>query len=517
MGLLEDAGLENFDTLLGCNLKQSKKLLRRSLEKATTTATATYGIRKTTIDVMTTMLDTTHEMFGKTFARIQTLEAELEGFLVPASEDMKDLQTDALAQLSFQEPSFRALNYIPYILIFMMYFKVWFVPAMAIMTPVFAWILPYIFLKFMVNLPISTEQYGEIMGLMWSGSMISALGGGAKAPKPASMFSTRSIVQMIFMGISFAQSLVQPIQNAMHLHKTDTTLYKNGERVIELAVAYETMIGLCKRAGIEYPFRNPLRTIPKNDPRMAVHLVLEQPDLFRIALKDMAALEILWKMSTSPFLRSAHVIEKGAYPLLQAHNLFDISLGEKAVASSVKFTGASPHAALTGPNGGGKSSFLRAVLQCVILSQTYGYAPADGLVLRRFSWISSGLRLQDAPGNLSMFETEVWFAAKLLRHKTEKRIGLVLYDELFHSTNPPDGIRTAEIFLKRLWEKTGVISIVSTHVFDLVEKAPEAVQRLCCQAEVLPDGNIEYKYSVEEGICRVSSVKKIWERFSLMG
>jgi hypothetical protein len=322
---------------------------------------------------------------------------------------------------------------------------------------------------------------------------------------------------MIFMGISFAQSLVQPIQNALHLHKTDKTLYKNGERIIELAAAYNTIVTTCRGAGFMYPFRQPLRRIPRNDPRMAIQLVLEQPELFRLALKDLASIEVIWKMSQSPYLRIAHVIEKGAYPLFQAQNLFDISLGEKAVASSVRFTGESPHAALTGPNGGGKSSFLRAVLQCVILAQTYGFAPADGLVMRRFSWISSGLRLQDAPGDLSMFETEVWFAARLLRHKTEKRIGLVLYDELFHSTNPPDGVRTAEIFLKRLWEKTGVISIVSTHVFDLVEKAPEAVQRLCCQAEALPDGNIIYKYSVEEGICKVSSVKKIWERFSLMG
>jgi len=114
-----------------------------------------------------------------------------------------------------------------------------------------------------------------------------------------------------------------------------------------------------------------------------------------------------------------------------------------------------------------------------------------------------------------MFETEVWFASNLLRYNTENQVGLVLYDELFHSTNPPDGIRTAEIFLRQLWKKAGIISIVSTHVFELVENAPPEVQRLCCSAAELPSGDIQYSYSVEEGICKISSVKDIWKRFQL--
>ena len=143
-------------------------------------------------------------------------------------------------------------------------------------------------------------------------------------------------------------------------------------------------------------------------------------------------------------------------------------------------------------------------------------APAEGLTLRRFGWISSGLRLQDAPGNLSMFETEVWFAANLLEKELSNGSpGLVLYDELFHSTNPPDGIKTAERFLNRLWKKESVLSIVSTHVFSLVEKAPESVKRLCCLANLHPNGDIDYKFNIQPGICTVSSVKSIWKRFNL--
>ena len=243
-------------------------------------------------------------------------------------------------------------------------------------------------------------------------------------------------------------------------------------------------------------------------------MLMEQPDRFRFAMRDFADIEILWRMSLTPHLKPAIVLERGDAPIFEAGDMFDLSLGFNAVASSVKFVGSNNHAALTGPNGGGKSSFLRAVLQCVILAQTYGVAPADRLLIRRFAWICSGLRLQDAPGNLSMFETEVWFAANLLKRESPRGPGLILYDELFHSTNPPDGTRTAERFVKKLWERPSVISIISTHIFELVENAPKHVQRLSCMAEVLPSGEINYKYNVEEGICKISSVKSIWKRFN---
>jgi DNA mismatch repair ATPase MutS len=114
-----------------------------------------------------------------------------------------------------------------------------------------------------------------------------------------------------------------------------------------------------------------------------------------------------------------------------------------------------------------------------------------------------------------MFETEVWFASRLLERSASRGPGLVLYDELFHSTNPPDGIATAQIFLEKLWRRSDVVSVVSTHVFEIVEAAPASVQRLCCQATPGTGDELLYGFSVEEGICRLSSVRSIWRRMGL--
>jgi len=453
-------------------------------------------------------------IWNERFERIQTLESELSTFLSPESEDMKAMQNDAMGQLSFNDSFFKCLNILPHVLFLVAMFKIWIVPALAISTPIFAWVLPYIFLKFMYKLPISQDQYTEIIKMVWSGNPLDFKQSLEKRLQPPSFFTSRSIIQTIFMVASFIQSLTQPIQNAMHLYKTDQTASTNGAKIIELRSLYDELSDDCRKNNIKILLRESLNTIP-DDPRCAIRILMEEPERFNICMKDLAEIEILWRISQCPLLKPASILETGR-PFFKASSLYDLSLGDSGVPSSVSFTHDSHHAALTGPNGGGKSSFLRAILQGVLIGQSYGVAAATGLMLRRFGWVSSGLRLQDAPGNLSMFETEVWFAANLLKKKDPRGApGLVLYDELFHSTNPPDGIRSAERFLERLWKSDSVLSIVSTHVFSLVENAPPNVKRLCCSASLNEKGDIQYKFNIESGICTVSSIKSIWKRFNL--
>jgi DNA mismatch repair ATPase MutS len=130
-------------------------------------------------------------------------------------------------------------------------------------------------------------------------------------------------------------------------------------------------------------------------------------------------------------------------------------------------------------------------------------------------WIASGIQLRDNPGKLSMFETEVKFAADCLNSAKKSGPGLILFDELFHSTNPPDGSRTAIQFLHRMWKHPDLFSVVSTHLFPLVGAAPKNVKAICCTAKEEDNGDITFSYAVEPGICKVSSVHTVWEQFGL--
>jgi len=515
MRLIKEAGLEDLHKIIGCKLENSQSILNHSLENSLKLSKNNFNIRTELIRSVREFSNLEEARWLDKFNEIAELESELKSFLDPDSKDLKALQEDALSQLSFQTHDLRCLNYVPYMLTIMAVFKIWIVPGIALITPLIAWVLPYIFLRFIYNLPITQDQYNEILGMFMAGTPINMHTVRTPAPVPAAptQLSLRVIIQYAFMAFSFIQSLIQPIQNAMHLNSIDNKLIENGIKVAKLKDHYDFFITEFERLKIPHTFRRPFRIIG-DDPRRAVHILIEQPERIRIALRDLAELEIIFKLTKSTLLNPAEIVTRGEYPIVIATNMIDIALGNSAVASSIDLKTNNHHAVLTGPNGGGKSSFMRAMLQSVLISHAYGLAPADRFLVRRFSWISSGLRLQDRPGDLSFFETEVLFASDILRHGASDGLGLVLYDELFHSTNPPDGIRTAEIFLKQLWNKKSIVSVVSTHVFDLVESAPNVVQKICCNAKEV-DGRIAFSYKVVPGVSKISSVTEIWNRFGL--
>jgi hypothetical protein len=261
--------------------------------------------------------------------------------------------------------------------------------------------------------------------------------------------------------------------------------------------------------------------LDSNDLRRGFLLIVDEPARLELVFADLARLEPLWRIGAADPILQPVSFQQGE---IYFEGLTDLSLFSSGATSIHASTlslkrETTPHAVLTGPNGGGKSSFLRAVLQAALLAHTYGFAPASVARLPRLHWIASGIQLRDTPGIYSMFETEVKFAAMILRHTGGNGgPGLVLFDELFHSTNPPDGIRTAELFLKSLWNGAdNIYSVVSTHVFSLIEGGEHPnIQPICCPATVdETTGEIQYSYIAQQGVCKVSSVEKVWKRFGL--
>jgi hypothetical protein len=54
-------------------------------------------------------------------------------------------------------------------------------------------------------------------------------------------------------------------------------------------------------------------------------------------------------------------------------------------------------------------------------------------------------------------------------------------------------------------------SIVSTHVFEIIEQSPDSVKKICVDAEKV-NGLLKYNYSIKNGISRLSSVDEIWKK-----
>jgi DNA mismatch repair ATPase MutS len=188
---------------------------------------------------------------------------------------------------------------------------------------------------------------------------------------------------------------------------------------------------------------------------------------------------------------------------------------DSRIVSSTCLGGREPnHAIITGPNRGGKSSFMRGVLMNVLTSHAFGFAFAQKAQMTHFTWIADGLRLDDKPGKQSMFEREVNFSSSILKNNGGK--GLILYDEIFHSTNPPDAIRASQIFCDKLWQKKNCVSLVSTHVYSLARSAPTNLVKPICLAAWNVDGKFDFSYTAQRGICEVSSVDLVLAQYNLL-
>jgi hypothetical protein len=132
------------------------------------------------------------------------------------------------------------------------------------------------------------------------------------------------------------------------------------------------------------------------------------------------------------------------------------------VSNSIILGATAPqHAILTGPNRGGKSSFLKSVGLAVVCAQTWGFAWARTMTWSPFARICTALNSVGVLGVGSTFEAEIDYARSVL--ETQGGRTFVLMDEIFHSTNAHDGVEASRLFLSQLYDRSGSVSLIATH------------------------------------------------------
>jgi DNA mismatch repair protein MutS len=159
-------------------------------------------------------------------------------------------------------------------------------------------------------------------------------------------------------------------------------------------------------------------------------------------------------------------IRQGRHPVVEAR-LAETS-GGNFIANDCLMNSKQRLQIITGPNMGGKSTYMRQVALIVLLASIGSHVPASSCRLGPIDAIHTRIGAADDLANAqSTFMLEMTEAAQILHSATP--LSLVLMDEIGRGTSTFDGLALASGIATHLHDKTQAFSLFATHYFELTE------------------------------------------------
>ncbi|CAI8164490.1 MAG: DNA mismatch repair protein MutS [Cellvibrionales bacterium UBA7375] len=191
--------------------------------------------------------------------------------------------------------------------------------------------------------------------------------------------------------------------------------------------------------------------------------------------------------------------QPGIYIQGGRHPVVEQVLTEPFVANDLKMNNDRKMLIITGPNMGGKSTYMRQAALIVLLAQIGSFVPATsakiGLVDRIFTRIGSS---DDLAGGRSTFMVEMMETANILHNATEN--SLVLMDEIGRGTSTFDGLSLAWACGYHLAEKVKAFSLFATHYFELTSLPDTLSGTINVHLDATEhNDSIVFLHSVQEG------------------
>lgn len=186
-------------------------------------------------------------------------------------------------------------------------------------------------------------------------------------------------------------------------------------------------------------------------------------------------------------------IHQGRHPVIE--NL----ISNPFVANDTRLGSGRRMQIITGPNMGGKSTYMRQVALIVLLAHIGSYVPAERCALatvdRIFTRMGSS---DDVAGGRSTFMVEMTETANILHNATAS--SLVLMDEVGRGTSTFDGLSLAWAAAEHLARQTGAFTLFATHYFEMtaLPESCNGVVNVHLKATE-HDERIIFLHAVEEG------------------
>ena len=190
-------------------------------------------------------------------------------------------------------------------------------------------------------------------------------------------------------------------------------------------------------------------------------------------------------------------ITGGRHPVVEAR-LAELGAGS-FIANDCSMSGKSRMQIITGPNMGGKSTYMRQVALIALLASVGSYVPAATCRLGPIDGIHTRIGAADDVANAqSTFMLEMTEAAQILHSATPH--SLVLMDEIGRGTSTFDGLALASGIAAHLHNKTQAFTLFATHYFELTEFPAQHHAAINVHVSAVESGaSIVFMHHIEPG------------------
>ncbi|EKO3932216.1 DNA mismatch repair protein MutS [Vibrio fluvialis] len=227
---------------------------------------------------------------------------------------------------------------------------------------------------------------------------------------------------------------------------------------------------------------------------------LEQMQNLASALSQIDVLQNLAERAESlDYCRPTLSDEPGIRIQAGRHPVVEQVMDEPFIANPIELNPQRKMLIITGPNMGGKSTYMRQTALIALLAHIGSYVPAEaahiGSLDRIFTRIGAS---DDLASGRSTFMVEMTETANILHNATER--SLVLMDEIGRGTSTYDGLSLAWASAEWLAKEIGAMTLFATHYFELTE-LPNSLPHLAnVHLDAVEHGDsIAFMHAVQEG------------------
>ena len=205
------------------------------------------------------------------------------------------------------------------------------------------------------------------------------------------------------------------------------------------------------------------------------------------------------RAETLNYIRPKMQLEPGIQLQAGRHPVVEQVIDDPFIANPLQLSPERRMLIVTGPNMGGKSTYMRQTALIVLMAHIGCYVPADsatiGLVDRIFTRIGAS---DDLASGRSTFMVEMTETANILHNATSA--SLVLMDEIGRGTSTYDGLSLAWSCAHYLASKINALTLFATHYFELTQLTNElnGLANVHLDAIEHKDG-IAFMHAVQEG------------------